>query len=499
MVLKMERAAMVAGFMRKGSDASSANVKQGAYGKVPIHSHSVLDQLSRPVEVASALRFKLFKRFDSNCSGANEDVLFCVRILRSVSRSFAEVVMQLPPGLCVDIMIFYLALRALDTIEDDMTAYAGREKEKQVELIGFGNKRLGDPEFSMDGVGEGDERLLLQRYGTVARAFNSLPKTSQDVIRDITNKMGAGMAEYVGAELAQGTDDQASYDLYCHSVAGLVGEGLTRIFIARGLETEAIAAQGERVWPFCADAKEQGGNMGLANSMGLLLQKANIIRDYLEDYVDGRAFWPKSVWQQYSKTGDLGEFARPTAHGAGLRLAVLGKAGAWAAKGVGTQALMCANDMVADALELVPDCIEYLVRVKDPAVFRFCAIPQVMAIATLAECFDNPKLFTGVVKIRKGLTVRLIDACLSDQRMDAVRWWFMKFALDMEASVDGGKCVGADGPVGLRVKSACQRIQTACKAGYEAEEARVRRNWTLAMAVGVAATAFAIGRRFKQA
>ena len=29
--------------------------------------------------------------------------------------------------------------------------------------------------------------------------------------------------------------------------------------------------------------------------MGLLLQKTNIIRDYLEDYVDGRAFWPQEV------------------------------------------------------------------------------------------------------------------------------------------------------------------------------------------------------------
>jgi phytoene/squalene synthetase len=33
----------------------------------------------------------------------------------------------------------------------------------------------------------------------------------------------------------------------------------------------------------------------LANTMGLLLQKTNIIRDYLEDYVDGRAFWPQEV------------------------------------------------------------------------------------------------------------------------------------------------------------------------------------------------------------
>jgi len=39
--------------------------------------------------------------------------------------------------------------------------------------------------------------------------------------------------------------------------------------------------------------------------MGLFLQKTNIIRDYLEDYVDGRAFWPQDVWKK------LGEFALP--------------------------------------------------------------------------------------------------------------------------------------------------------------------------------------------
>jgi farnesyl-diphosphate farnesyltransferase len=42
-------------------------------------------------------------------------------------------------------------------------------------------------------------------------------------------------------------------------------------------------------------------------------------------------------------------------------------------------------------------------------IFRFCAITQVMAIATLAELYNNPLVFTGVVKIRKGLAVLLIN------------------------------------------------------------------------------------------
>lgn len=44
-----------------------------------------------------------------------------------------------------------------------------------------------------------------------------------------------------------------------------------------------IADEGERVWPFCVDSNKFAANLGLANSMGLFLQKTNIIRDYLED------------------------------------------------------------------------------------------------------------------------------------------------------------------------------------------------------------------------
>lgn len=111
----------------------------------------------------------------------------------------------------------------------------------------------------------------------------------------------------------------AAYARYCHLVAGLVGEGLTRAFLARGLENEQIAGQGSLIWPFCARSEECGGRtLGLANSMGLFLQKTNIVRDYLEDYVDGRAFWPQEAWKRFARTSELGELARPTSYGAGF-------------------------------------------------------------------------------------------------------------------------------------------------------------------------------------
>eukprot|EP00928_Gymnodinium_smaydae_P015282 TRINITY_DN15621_c0_g1_i1.p1 TRINITY_DN15621_c0_g1~~TRINITY_DN15621_c0_g1_i1.p1 ORF type:complete len:800 (-),score=176.78 TRINITY_DN15621_c0_g1_i1:24-2423(-) len=478
--LEAEHADLVVGLVgraKKMAKVGDEGLKQGAYGKVPTHKFSKMDQLMRPLEVFAALRFKFANSLENNTRSDDPDVAFCDDMLGKVSRSFAAVIRQLPPGLCLDITIFYLVLRALDTVEDDMEAYKGREDEKQDELRSFGALRLMDTSCSMDGIGAGDERALLQQFGAVARVFRTLPEGSRDVIRNITDDMGAGMAEYVSADLAQGTANEAAYDRYCHMVAGLVGEGLTRIFVARGAEDESLCGQGERVWPFCGDAAMPGGNLGLANSMGLFLQKTNIIRDYLEDYVDGRAFWPQSVWRRYATTDDLGEFARPTAHGAGTRLRIPGTLGNIAAKGVGVQALLCLNDLVGDALELVPDSLEYLSRMRTPAIYRFCAIPQIMAMATLAECFDNPKLFTGVVKIRKGLTARLIQACCDGP--DAVDWWFAHFAKQLLQSVESGACAGADGHVGARIAAACRRILALCHRGAGAEDSRTKRRLAL--------------------
>ena len=55
----------------------------------------------------------------------------------------------------------------------------------------------------MDGVGEGAEKELLQNFGAVSRVFNTLPEGSRGVIRDITQRMGDGMADYVSVDMGQ--------------------------------------------------------------------------------------------------------------------------------------------------------------------------------------------------------------------------------------------------------------------------------------------------------
>jgi farnesyl-diphosphate farnesyltransferase len=62
----------------------------------------------------------------------------------------------------LDILIFYLVLRGLDTVEDDMEAFKGREQEKLHYLRNFHHIALTTEGWTMDGVGLGDEKVLLQ-------------------------------------------------------------------------------------------------------------------------------------------------------------------------------------------------------------------------------------------------------------------------------------------------------------------------------------------------
>ncbi|PNH09521.1 Squalene synthase [Tetrabaena socialis] len=183
------------------------------------------------------------------------DLAFCYGMLNDVSRSFAIVIQQLPNPLRDAICVFYLVLRGLDTVEDDMALDVAF---KVPELLRF-HERIYDSAFCMD-CGYKHYKRLMAQFGTVVRVFLGLEPGAQRVIADITRRMGEGMAEFIEKEVTTVAD----YDQYCHYVAGLVGIGLSQLFASSGLESDAMAGQED-----------------LANHMGLFLQKTNIIRDYL--------------------------------------------------------------------------------------------------------------------------------------------------------------------------------------------------------------------------
>jgi len=158
------------------------------------------------------------------------------------------------------------------------------------------------------------------------------------------------------------------YDLYCHYVAGLVGEGLSRLFSASGKEPPFLAHQLE-----------------LSNSLGMLLQKTNIIRDFREDAEQQRFFWPREIWgsAEYGPGGQT-----PTADI--MQLLQEPQRAKWVQ-----------SAMVVDALRHACDALDYLRLLRNQSVFNFAAIPATMAIATLDLCFMNSEMFERNIKIRK--------------------------------------------------------------------------------------------------
>jgi farnesyl-diphosphate farnesyltransferase len=222
----------------------------------------------------------------------------------------------------------------------------------------------------------------------VVEEFKKVKPAYRTIIKDITKKMGDGMANYANSaeHNANAVNTIKDYELYCHYVAGLVGEGLTRLFVESGLANPALLKRPH-----------------LHESMGQFLQKTNIIRDVREDFDDKRRFWPKEIWSKHVDSfEDLFDARNLDA------------------------ALNCSSEMVLNALTHADECLFYLAGIRDQSVFNFAAIPQSMAIATLELVFRNPKIFKGNVKITKG------DACelmiQSSQNLQTLCEAFRKYA-----------------------------------------------------------------------
>lgn len=288
----------------------------------------------------------------------------CFKFLDKTSRSFSAVIKELHPELLLPVCLFYLILRGLDTVEDDTSIPLATKEPLLRDFKDF----LEQDGWTFNGNRpEEKDRELLVQFHNVITEFKNLKPAYKEIIRDITDKMGNGMADY--ARKAESDDASVvtieQYDLYCYYVAGLVGEGLTRLFIEAEFGNPALLKR-ER----------------LHKSMGLFLQKTNIIRDIREDNDDGRRFWPKEIWSKH--VDDFDDLFKPENLGI---------------------ALNCSSEMVLNALEHAEDCLFYLAGLREQSVFNFCAIPQSMAIATLELCFRNPAIFQRNIKITKG------DAC----------------------------------------------------------------------------------------
>lgn len=350
----------------------------------------------------------------------------CFDLLDKTSRSFSSVIQELHPELLVPVVLFYLSLRGLDTIEDDMTIPL---EQKDSLLRNFHN--VVDREgWTYDGNGPDEkDRVLLVQFNNVTEEFRKTKPTYREIIKDITQKMGNGMADFCrNAEFnANGVDTVKDYDLYCHYVAGLVGNGLTSLFVKSGLANPALKDRPH-----------------LQESMGLFLQKTNIIRDIKEDFNDKRRFWPKEIWSKH--VTNFEDLFKPENR---------------------TAALNCSSEMVLNSLSHADECLFYLAGLKEQSVFNFAAIPQSMALATLELLFRNPKIFEKNVKITKGDACQILTE--STQNLKSVCEVFRKYVRRIHK-----KNIPQD-PNFLKISIACGKVEQFIETLFPSQDPNAMR------------------------
>lgn len=267
--------------------------------------------------------------------------------------------------------------------------------EKKVPILRNFHKTMQQDGWQFHESNEKDKELL-EKFDLVITELKKIKEPYFKIIEDMTVKMGNGMADYAQNTdmIENGVQTVDDYELYCHYVAGLVGEGLTRLFVASELANPKLAER-----------------PSLTESMGQFLQKTNIIRDLREDWEDGRRWYPKEIWSKHvDKWEDLFDPSKKD------------------------KALECISEMVLDALKHSEECLFYMAGIRDQSVFNFVAIPQGMAIATLELVFRNPAVLERNVKITKG------DACQimleSTQNLATVCEVFRKYARRIQKKND---------------------------------------------------------------
>ncbi|KAI6710711.1 hypothetical protein JHW43_006769 [Diplocarpon mali] len=378
-----------------------------------------------PNQLRSILQWHVARKLPRrNPEKESENLQACFKYLDMTSRSFSSVIQELTPELLVPVALFYLILRGLDTIEDDMTIPL---ETKEPILRSFQEILEQDGwTFTENGPNEKD-RELLEHFDVVIREFTTVKPAYKAIIKDITEKMGNGMADYANnaEHNVNGVNTIKDYEEYCHYVAGLVGDGLTRLFVESKLANPALLQRPE-----------------LSESMGQFLQKTNIIRDIREDFDDKRRFWPKEIWSRHvQRFEDLFEPRNLQA------------------------ALNCSSEMVLNSLRHADECLFYMAGIKDQSVFNFVAIPQSMAIATLELVFQNPLIFKQNVKITKG------DACQlmmeSSQNLRSVCEIFKRYIRRIQ------KRNTPKDPNYLEISIACAKIEQFIESIFPTQDPQV--------------------------
>ncbi|KAK1571474.1 hypothetical protein Q3G72_017773 [Acer saccharum] len=172
---------------------------------------SLREVLKHPDELFYLVKLKMALRVAEKNIPPEPHWGFCYTMLYKFLRN-ALIFQQFETNVKDAVCIFYLVLRVLDTIEDD----TGIPMEVKVpKLIDFYH-HLYDRDWHF--------------------SFHPLMCSHQETIVDITKRMGAGMAKFIGKEISTTNE----YDEYCHYSAELVEIGLFKLFTASDQQQDPI-------------------------------------------------------------------------------------------------------------------------------------------------------------------------------------------------------------------------------------------------------------------
>ncbi|HKB80413.1 MAG TPA: squalene/phytoene synthase family protein [Thermoanaerobaculia bacterium] len=209
--------------------------------------------------------------------------------LQETSRTFALCIPLLPQPTRHQVTLAYLLFRIADTFEDA----AEWPADVRIRALGDFCALLRDPDPDAARqlasswqagrpIAHAGYLDLLAHVPAVIDAFRALPAEPKEVMKTHVIRSAEGMAQYVSRTDAagnlqlQGRDDLRRY---CYTVAGIVGEMLTELFLL-GAPVLASAAQALR---------------DRAAEFGEALQLVNILKDAADDRSEGRTYIPKEL------------------------------------------------------------------------------------------------------------------------------------------------------------------------------------------------------------
>ncbi len=317
----------------------------------------------------------------------------CWDILPAVSRSFALCIQKLPKGLDERMMIAYLILRLIDTIEDSPAPVETKRAafDQILELLAATppvnrQKAAAYRDFLLTNIDYSYEKILLENLQSLLEVFHGFNAEEKSAILGCAREMAEGMLKFQGKAIESLTVQEE----YCYYVAGIVGHLNSRLFHLSG---QLLENPDERF-------------LELAKRFGIALQKVNILRDVAYDVPQGRNFWPLDLLK---------------AHGLSYETLCLPE---------NRKAAMAVLEVIVkDALPYLEDALAYTKRIPRSSirVRVFCLIPLFMAVESYAKCVDNEDIFNSgkTVKISKSDVARIVrNSFLLAPSNWALQQWF---------------------------------------------------------------------------